>query len=86
MATEEQERVERINRKTRLDRKPDDPHAVKPRATVPLIAIVLGAFAVAAVVVVVMFTRNTQYDGAAPVPAAQLDRTTSAPDEAAAKK
>ncbi|UYN95950.1 MAG: hypothetical protein KIT25_03110 [Enhydrobacter sp.] len=72
-ARDERARIERLNREAALEKAPDDPQAVTPRDTRPLIALVVGALAVTVVVLGWMWMANPSYDGTGPRPVAERD-------------
>jgi hypothetical protein len=72
-------KVERINREAAAEKRPDDPHAVEPRDSRPLILLASAALIVAVVAGVLMWTNNTRYDGASPTPVAEQPAPPVAP-------
>jgi hypothetical protein len=71
--------VERINREAAAEKGPDDPHAVEPRDSRPLILLASAALIVAVVAGVLMWTNNTRYDGTSPTPVAEQPAPPLAP-------
>jgi hypothetical protein len=67
----ERDRIDRINREAEREKAPDDPKAVEPRDTKPLIVMVATALAATALVLGIMWMNNTRYDGASPRPVAE---------------
>lgn len=73
--------VERINREAAAEKRADDPHAVEPRDSRPLIVLACAALGVAFVAGVLMWTNNTRYDGTSPTPVAEQTRPLPAPQQ-----
>jgi hypothetical protein len=63
------ERVERMNRAAEAEKGPDDPQAVEPRNTVPLVVLVCAAVVIAIGVIGAIYVRD--HDGTRSVPVAQ---------------
>lgn len=72
-------RVERINREAALEKHVDDPHAVEPRDSRPLIVMACLALAVAVVAGTLMWVNNTRYDGTSGTPVAEQPYLPEAP-------
>ena len=73
--------IERINRAAAAEKRPDDPHAVEPRDSRPLILLACAALAVTVVAGVLMWTNNTRYDGTSPRPVAEQAAPLQAPQQ-----
>jgi hypothetical protein len=72
-------KVERINREAAAEKRPDDPQAVEPRDSRPLILLASAALVVALVAGVLMWSNNTRYDGVSPTPVAEQPAPPLAP-------
>ena len=67
----EHDRIDRINREAEREKTPDNPRAIEPRDSKPLIVMVAAALAATALVLGIMWMNNARYDGTSPRPVAE---------------
>jgi hypothetical protein len=58
----ERARIDRINREAELEKTPDDPHAIEPRDSRPLIVMIGAALAATAIILGIMWVNNGRYE------------------------
>jgi hypothetical protein len=71
MDSTDRERIDQINREAEREKTPDDPKAIEPRDTKPLVVMVAVALAATALVLGIMWMNNSRYDGTSPRPVAE---------------
>ena len=67
----DRERIDQINREAEREKTPDDPKAIEPRDTKPLVVMVAVALAATALVLGIMWMNNSRHDGTSPRPVAE---------------